>query len=110
MFEEVTTMTVQRHFRKTQPRNNSKEKWMPQIAKQSSIEMEIMPSRTIALDHTAASSVMRGKEKPADVNATIEEDEDDKAAASEYAEESREDDEVNRAAKNNVVRTNSPRG
>ena len=85
---------------------------MSQTAKQSQTDMKAMSSRlnlTSSFDHAAGSSV-GGSGKLTDIEAPIEEEDDDRAAALEHDEERREDDEVNRAAKNDVVRTNYPRG
>jgi hypothetical protein len=85
---------------------------MSQTAKQSQTDMEAMSSklnRPSASDRAAGSSG-GGSRKLTDVEARIEEGDDDRAAALEHDEEVQEDDEVNRAAKNDGVSTNYPRG
>ena len=77
---------------------------MSQKAKKSPIEIESVSSLT------SGGSAEHGIRKPVDVEARIEEEGDDTAAALEHDQEAQEDDDVNRAARNDAVATNYRRG
>jgi hypothetical protein len=81
---------------------------MSHAAKQSQTEMKA--NRISTREHTPDSRAEQAGGKLLDVEGRIEEQEDAKVAALEHDEEAREDNDVNRAAKNNAVKTNEPRG